>query len=89
MQLGDLKYREKKGKHKFNKYSLRITFLRDIQEENLSLQYGDEKQRQLVSELWDIDKGKIPVESLSLPSNARRFLIARETIPVNFKRKIF
>ena len=55
----------------------------------MSLQYGDEKQRQLVSELWDIDKGKIPVESLSLPSNARRFLIARETIPVNFKRKIF
>ena len=36
-----------------------------------------------------MDKGKIPVESLSLPSNARWFLFAREKIPVNFKRKIF
>ena len=50
MQLGDIEYREKKGKHKFSKYSLPITFVRDIQEEHLSLQYGDEKQRQLVSE---------------------------------------
>ena len=57
-----LEYQAKREKYyDFRKYSLPIVFPRSIHKVNLSLEDADEEQSQLVSELKDIDQGKIPV----------------------------
>ena len=88
--LGNLEYAAKRGKYyHFSKHLLPIVFLRDIHQRKLSLENVDEEQNQLVNDLEDRSKCKIPVEKRSFLKNAALFLTEREEILNNFKRKIF
>ena len=79
IKLDDLEYTTKRRKHyNFSRYTLPITFLRDMHEGNFSLKEVDEEQIQIPSELKDMGKGIIPVEKITFQKNAGLLLSARE-----------
>ena len=79
IKLDDLEYTTKRRKlYNFSRYTLPITFLRDMHEGNFSLKEVDEEQIQIASELKDMGKGIISVEKITFRKNAALLLSARE-----------
>ena len=54
----------------------------------MSLEDAEEEQNQLVYDLKDMDKGKIPAKRRFFLNNAELFLNAREKVINNFKSRI-
>ena len=88
IKLGDLEYTAKRRKHSFSKHALHISFLRDIHQENSSIEDADTEKSQLFNKLKSMGIGKIPVDKWSFLDNVK-FLSGREKILNNYKIKIF
>ena len=55
---------------------LPLVFLRKIHDENFSLEDADQEKSQLINELRNMDKDKVPVQKRSFLNNVELFLIA-------------
>ena len=89
IKLDDLEYTTKRGKNDgFSKYSLPI-FLKDIYEENLSIEDAGKEQRNLLNKLSGENKSKIPVEKRYFLNNIGLFFSASRKIFNSFESKMF